>query len=234
MDCSTLNLSDIVRAAFTTVPEEYKQYGRGLNFLQKDITTSEGKRVLIFATDQLLDSINTPSASIAYVDGTFKSASPQFTQIWIIRASVDGLSYPVVYALLENKTEISYTAVLEFLSEKCPMFFPSVLLMDYEGAEYNAVRRVYLPLCSCAGLLFSLYSTDQRPDHQVPWSERRYRPLCPPGLLLRYTVPADPRCRSSVPGAEGSPPAVLPDEPDHGIHGLLREDVAEIQTCHLS
>eukprot|EP00116_Pleurobrachia_bachei_P004047 sb/3464309/ len=130
-------------AAEITIPEEFTKDGRGLKFLQSDITTSQGKRILIFATDQLLDTIDNPAATICFVDGTFKSASPQFTQIWIIRVCVNELTYPVMYALLENKTEVSYTAVLEFLKRRCRAKFGSYKRWLKLRRLKNAIRRVY-------------------------------------------------------------------------------------------
>ena len=46
-------------AADIVVPENYKVTAARNNFLQADITKSRGKRVLIFSTDLVLDSINT-------------------------------------------------------------------------------------------------------------------------------------------------------------------------------
>ena len=57
----------------------------GLHLLQADMTSPIGKRILIFATDLILDGMNFATINIILMDGTFKVAPPQFMQIWIIR-----------------------------------------------------------------------------------------------------------------------------------------------------
>ena len=87
--------------------------------------------------------MNDPTLATAFADGTFKSSPPNFTQIWIVRITLHGVNIPVLYALLENKTEISYTAVLQFLKRRCPRFDPDTFVVDFEAAEHNAIQAVY-------------------------------------------------------------------------------------------
>ena len=56
---------------------------------------------------------------------------------------IEGVTFPVVYALLENRTECSYVAVLRFIEQRCPSFDPTVFMVDFEGAEHNAVLKVW-------------------------------------------------------------------------------------------
>ena len=52
----------------------------GLRLLQADINSPMGKRILIFATDLILDGIDVAAINIILMDGTFKVAPPQFMQ----------------------------------------------------------------------------------------------------------------------------------------------------------
>ena len=77
------------------------------------------------------------------VRNTFKSSPPQFEQLWVVLVQIEGVTLPVVYALLENRTECSYVAVLRFIEQRCPSFDPTVFMVDFEGAEHNAVLKVW-------------------------------------------------------------------------------------------
>ena len=130
--------SDIV------IPENYKLTAAGNTFLQADIITGRGKRVLIFSTDLVFDFINTSSIDTFFADGTFKVAPPQFTQCWILRAKVGRhTNLPILYALLEDKHHTSYAAVMEFLQRRCPLFNPVTTIVDFETAEHKAILSVF-------------------------------------------------------------------------------------------
>jgi hypothetical protein len=130
-------------AAELEIPHELTVDGNGLPFLQVDIITSEGKRVFIFATDTLLDNVNDPTIEVGFADGTFKSCSKPFIQIWIIRVCIKRVNIPILYAMLENKSSTSYKAVLEFLCHRCPRFRPDFFVVDFEAAEHSAIMHWY-------------------------------------------------------------------------------------------
>ena len=126
-------------AAELEILHELTVNSNGLLFLQKDFHTIEGKRVLIFGTDSILDHVNHPSVSVAFADGTFKISLKEFAQIWIVRVCVKGVNIPVLYAMLENKSGSSYSAVLEFLRQRCPLFIPDIFVVDFEAAEHKSI-----------------------------------------------------------------------------------------------
>ena len=81
-------LTTFATALSLQIPDALKVDGTGHTFLQADITTREQKRVLIFATDTLLERADSAEVSIAFADSTFRSCPPQFKQIWIVRANL--------------------------------------------------------------------------------------------------------------------------------------------------
>ena len=70
-------------AAELEIPHELTVDSNGL-FLQKDFHMIEGKRVLIFGTDCILNRMNHPSVSVAFADGTFKISSKEFMMMCFI------------------------------------------------------------------------------------------------------------------------------------------------------
>lgn len=157
-------------AASLQIPDELKVDGTGRIFLQADITTKENKRILIFATDTLLEGADSAEVSIAFADGTFRSCPPQFMQIWIVRVQIDGTNLPVLYALLENKTTLSYQTVLEFLHTKCTHFNPVTFVLDFESAEHNAALKTF-PNCRIQGCLFHFGQCQRKHIRNFPGIE---------------------------------------------------------------
>ena len=155
--------TNVPDAASIEIPDEFKVDGTNRQFLQADITTTDNKRVLIFGTDSLLDAVNTSEASIGFADGTFRSCPLQFSQIWIVRVKIRGANLPILYALLEDKSTLSYWAVLNFLHLKCPRFSPITFVMDYEAAEHKAAMKVFQDSGgSYSGVLVSILSTTEQ------------------------------------------------------------------------
>ena len=95
------NLADVSEVV---IPDKYKQYmtinGKRENFLIADSGQSDD-RILIFGreswTKHLLDS------GVWYADGTFRLASPLFTQVYVILAKKHCGVHPILYALLPKK-----------------------------------------------------------------------------------------------------------------------------------
>lgn len=78
------------------------------------------------------------------MDGTFKSSSTSFYQIYIIHGCFSGQSFPLIYCFLDSKTETTYTRMLaiikDVLLEKGVTFSPHKVQIDFERAMFNALR----------------------------------------------------------------------------------------------
>ena len=131
-------------AAEIVIPYEFLVDVFDRTFLQHDITTAEGYRILLFASDISLNAANAASVSITYADGTFSVCPPQFEQVWIIRGHFDhDTPLPILYALLQNKRLPSYLAVVEFLHSRCPRLNPVSVILDFEQNEHKAFLTFY-------------------------------------------------------------------------------------------
>jgi hypothetical protein len=77
-------------------------------------------------------------------DGTFWTAPPPFTQIYLINALAStGRVLPACYCLLPNKDTESYSRMWEsvkFSLSNNNQFSPDVLKVDFELAAINAFR----------------------------------------------------------------------------------------------
>jgi hypothetical protein len=64
-----------------------------------------------------------------------------------------GLVVPLIFALLENKDEVTYTTLLEALKELEPTLKPVSVTVDFERAEHNAFEAAF-PGVQLRGCLF--------------------------------------------------------------------------------
>jgi len=90
-------------------PDKYQSYqpasGADERFLLID-TSPALNRILVFGREH--DRTCAGEMKTVYGDGTFKTAPPLFTQIYVILAKRQGFVFPVLYALLPNKEQQTY------------------------------------------------------------------------------------------------------------------------------
>ena len=123
------------------IPEAYKKISKGDRFLLYDFGTGENQRLLIFSTASYM--LNTSNIWLA--DGTFKTASNLFYQLYVIHALKgapnileDGHLLPSLFILLSNKSENIYGRMWEQIKILCPNACPSHLIVDFELAAINS------------------------------------------------------------------------------------------------
>ena len=83
-------------------------------------------------------------------DGTFKTAPPLFTQVYVVHAlrggpqpMRDGHLLPSLFVLLSNKTEATYRRMWEQIRTLCPLAQSSEMLLDFEKAAINSFEGVW-------------------------------------------------------------------------------------------
>lgn len=96
---------------------------------------------LLFAADRDLDFL--VSCSIWFADGTFKVSPAQYTQLYTIHGTRNGIHIPCAFALLPDKRESTYTAVLEKLKDLRPLLEPHTVITDFEQAAMNSFKNVF-------------------------------------------------------------------------------------------
>ena len=91
------------------------------------------------------------AADTMFVDGTFKMAPAIFRQIFTIHIRLQNTSEyaSVIFALLPNKLEATYTQLLKEIKTLCEQhgftLDPANIMADFEVAITNAVTTVFGP-----------------------------------------------------------------------------------------
>ena len=105
----------------------------GEQFLLHDSSPQDENRVIVFATLPGLDLLSL--SDDWFCDGTFSTAPNVFCQIYTIHASVEGCLIPIVYALLPDKKESTYSRLLSILKVDSP----KRVTIDFEVAVRNSI-----------------------------------------------------------------------------------------------
>lgn len=103
-------------------------------------------KIIVFATETARRIINTKSGAY-FADGTFKSAPKPFYQLYVLHLDIGSDEnstnvVPVIYALLPNKTEQTYTRLFTLLKQHLNIQIQT-FKCDYEVAQINAVSTVF-------------------------------------------------------------------------------------------
>ncbi|CAH0760653.1 unnamed protein product, partial [Diatraea saccharalis] len=121
-----------------TVPEVL-----GRKFLIYEEGQSE--KILVFATCVSKKILKKPGSY--YADGTFMSAPPPFYQFYVLHLDINSTKMctnivPVIYTLLPNKSQETYTRLYNILKQKLGIIIKT-FKCDYEMAQINAVKSVF-------------------------------------------------------------------------------------------
>ncbi|KAH9645023.1 hypothetical protein HF086_003353 [Spodoptera exigua] len=93
-----------------------------------------------------------------YADGTFKSCSPPFDQLYTIHGDIGSTAnhtnlMPLVYALMSNRTTESYKILFMLIKAEIPKWSPKRIKTDYERAAMKAIVDVF-PCVELKGCYF--------------------------------------------------------------------------------
>lgn len=129
--------------------------GKFNNFLLADYN-DKNCRIILFASSEAREVLR--KAKHVFLDGTFKSASPPFTQLYTIHVDMGSTDdtngiIPVIYALLPNKKQKTYEILLEVIKSQIPDFQPDTFTLDYEASAMSAIENIF-PNAKIQGCLF--------------------------------------------------------------------------------
>ncbi|XP_022180518.1 uncharacterized protein LOC111040800 [Myzus persicae] len=117
----------------------------GHSFYQDYTIDNQGKYTVIFGCIDLIRKVVNQGGEEVHADATFKvvPSRPNCRQLFIMHIIIQNHSIPVIYVLMESKTETAYTQVLM----KCKVLFPEIkpicIMTDFEIALQNAFKIVY-------------------------------------------------------------------------------------------
>ncbi|XP_076094650.1 uncharacterized protein LOC143065150 [Mytilus galloprovincialis] len=152
---------------------KWRETTTGDNFLLID--DGDQDRILIFSTHFNLSHLT--AASTLYGDGTFYSCPSTFYQLYSLHSFVDGAMYPLVFALLPGKDQVTYNRFFQLLKDYCQnnqlQLQPETIVLDYETAAHNAASTVF-PGITKKGCFFHytkcIWRKTQECGLQVPYS----------------------------------------------------------------
>ena len=121
------------------VPPDYCETLSGDFFLLHDSGAGTGNnRFLVFSTTDNLGLLSRHNDWFA--DGTFKTVLLLFHQLYSLCVRLDGAIIPAVYALLPNRTQAMYEALLQVLKGNNADLNPATIMTDFEQGAINAFR----------------------------------------------------------------------------------------------
>ena len=101
--------------------------------------------MLVFSTDDFVKHLC--EAKKILMDGTFYTSPTDFTQLYTIHTKISGQVFPVLYALLPNKTELTYVRLLRkikiYATNLGLTFQSATVQIDFEKAAMNTVYSVF-------------------------------------------------------------------------------------------
>ena len=124
-----------------TIQDQYSQtVGENpSNFLHFDNGPDADEWVIVFSPQTHIRRL--ASCDTWCMDGTFSVAPLLFTQLYVIQGQVSGVFLPLVYALLQRKTQTTYETLMRVLVDAgCD---PSVIIIDFERSVELAINSVF-------------------------------------------------------------------------------------------
>ncbi|XP_064479745.1 uncharacterized protein LOC135393150 [Ornithodoros turicata] len=126
------------------------------NFLLVDDGTED--KILIFSTQANLQKLC--RTNTIFIDGTFKVTPRLFAQLYTVHAEYLGAIFPFVYALLPDKSRLSYRRLFWHIKHAAGVygyeFNPERVVCDYEAAAIRAVNDVF-PRAEVKGCFFHYF-----------------------------------------------------------------------------
>lgn len=153
LECIKRNMYNCRRKMLPRLPRSISEVHVSLDNLQPKTSRNEnfllandsGKNIIVFGTKTNLDVLC--STDIIYADGTFEYCPKYFLQLFTLHGYVNNNYVPLVFCLLKDKTEASYTVCLNIVRDICLSntlnFHPKEIVLDFEISIHNAVQTIW-------------------------------------------------------------------------------------------
>lgn len=117
----------------------------GAQFYQEKFTAEDNAKAIVFAN---LDTIEEMSDSeLMYIDASFKIESGESFayQLVTVLVWIEESYYPIMFALVNYKTQEIYKKIFEFLHDTlAPRLRPDEIVTEYESNLYYALGEIYV------------------------------------------------------------------------------------------
>lgn len=126
-----------------------------------------------------------PDTFDLFMDGTFKAAPLDATQLVIFQADVAGRCRPFAFALMKSRTAIAYKNVFNLLEAALRMKKPLTIIGDFEAAPRKSAKEVW-PEITFDDCYFHFCQANRRKASQTPLLASKIRnPNSDPFSILR-------------------------------------------------
>ncbi|KAL4120030.1 hypothetical protein QTP88_012776 [Uroleucon formosanum] len=126
------------------IPDSFKVYSPSTGLIEPFLLDGSGPGVdciSIFGRNRSLDILY--NSKVWYRDGTFKIAPGIFSQVFVILAKALGGVHPLIYTLLPNKQEKTYTPLFKMLNQLKSGLNPTSIFCDFEQAILKSIKTEY-------------------------------------------------------------------------------------------
>lgn len=121
---------------FDDIPEFLQKDLNGSVFMQYDSGINSHNRYVIFYSQNLITFFD-KSMNIL-IDGTFWSVPNNFEQLLTISFNLFGKFFPLIFVLMQKKSEIAYDEIFNKLKKLCDIKVENIII-DFELALKNAI-----------------------------------------------------------------------------------------------
>ncbi|XP_026736837.1 uncharacterized protein LOC113500301 [Trichoplusia ni] len=124
-----------------TIPLQFKDF-----VLADYYDESTNIRIIVFGHSEVLKNIKNVNFFLS--DGTFQSCPKPFVQLYTIHGDLGSDEehtriVPIMYALLDRKSEEAYTILFRVIKDHIPEWKPVKYMTDFEKAAMNAITTVF-------------------------------------------------------------------------------------------
>ena len=154
------------------LPFRFQETDNHERFLLFDSGANDGaNRMIIYSSENGIERLR--NSHHWFCDGTFKVCPDIFFQLYSVHARINGRILPSVYALLPNKTRLTYTRFFEEISNHMNDHTPVSVLFDFELAAIDACVNTF-PDVEVTGCFFHLLLKNFRKKIQSSGLQNRY------------------------------------------------------------
>ena len=182
------------RRTFRSVPKQRRSCLRRLKEMASsgdEIVRSVRGNIVMIARKEDLKLLNVDRLAL-FGDGTFKYSPRFFNQMYTFFVFTNGFYIPVAHFLLINKSQATYSSMLNMLKTECmntgfsltEKLKGGTIMLDFEQAMISSAKRAF-PGCKIQGCRFHLCQNWWRKMKSLGLSQRYKQASSPEGRWLR-------------------------------------------------
>ncbi|CAG9865450.1 unnamed protein product [Phyllotreta striolata] len=125
--------------------QKYQFTLEGTQFYQERFSTEDNAKAIVFANLDIIEEMS--DSDLMYIDASFRieTNEPFSYQLVTVLVWIDESYYPIMYALVNYKTQEIYKKIFEFLHDTlAPHLRPDEIVTEYESNLYYALGEIYV------------------------------------------------------------------------------------------